>query len=298
MASTNLSVEPISADPVIIDSPSVPETTDVTQSTSNERAIKAEDDLVESVVDLDLDPRRPFDQPVRVIRRGRERDYSPVPRPRFSPAVVDLPSLVNTASLNDLIDEPDTCADTIDGQLTYITNTPFHAQDVEKISWILKIGILDSWVQKPVAQRSANGVTPRHRNVAVEYADSYDDDYPFPRGRGTPIVRLGNALRVFRTDEKRYGTEKVKFVIVVQGKDKMGSLKLVVCHSRQAAAVDIFHEILNHRSIVFVGAVLKDAMVPSLPLEGVNWQRAVKFRRVGSLKEAEDMGEGVVGVIC
>ena len=60
-----------------------------------------------------------------------------------------MPRLVNTAALNDLINEPDTCAETVDGHLLYIANTPFHARDLERISWILRRGVQDTWVQKP-----------------------------------------------------------------------------------------------------------------------------------------------------
>jgi hypothetical protein len=299
MTPTNSSIELISSDPVIIDSSETQEVNDSTKPTANEKPAKNEDDLVESVANLEVDPpRRPFERPVRVIRHGR--NYSPSPPPhRFGPAVYEVPSLVNTATLNDLINEPDTCANTIDGRLVYIANTPFHAADLEKVSWILKIGIQDSWVQKPVGYLTANGfqsnLPPGNSRRRIEYVEQYDDGYNMPRGRGAPIVRLGNALRIFKSDEKKYRTEKVKFVIAVQGKGNEEFFKLVVCHSRQAAAVDIFHEVLNHHSIAFVGAVLKDVVVG---VEAPNKLPAVKFQRVGSVKEAEEVGEGVVGVIC
>jgi len=301
MKPANPSVDPISSDPVIIDSSETQEVTDNTTKTKlSDKVIQKEED-VESLEGLEVNPEpRTGGRAVRVIRHNR--NFSPPPPPhRFGSAVYEVPSLVNTATLNDLINEPDTCADTIDGHLIYITNTPVHAADLEKISWILKIGIQDTWVQKPVNHLTANGVqfelppgNSRRRNGYIEYDDRYDD-YDMHRGRGTPIVRLGNALRVFKTDEKKYGTEKVKFVIAVQGRSNAGWMKLVVSHSRQAAAADIFHEIINNQSIVFVGAVLHDV---AIPVEAPNRQPAVKFQRVGSLKEAEEVGQGVIGVIC
>lgn len=117
----------------------------------------------------------------------------------------------------------------------------------------------------------------------------YDDGY---NSRDVvPIARLGAALNVFKDDA---AAAKVKFVTAVQGKRDAGWVKVVVSYTRQAAAVDIFHEILNGHSVLFVGAVLKDVAVP---IEGVGRQMG-KIQRVGSLKEAEEVGEGVVGVIC
>lgn len=301
MKPSNPSVDLIS-EPEIIDSSETQGVTSSTTPTTNEKATNKEDVLAENLENLEVNPEPRTGRGVRVIRHNRNFSPPPPPRRFGSPAVYEVPTLVNTAALNDIIlNEPDTCADTIDGHLVYITNTAFHGVDLEKISWILKVGIQDSWVQKPINHLTANGMqfdlppgNLRRRNGYIEYEDRYDD-YDMPRGRDTPIVRLGHALRVFRTDEKRYGTEKVKFVIAVQGRRNAGWLKLVVSHSRQAAAVDIFHEVLNNQSIVFVGAVLKDV---AIPVEAPNRQPAVKFQRVGSLKEAENVGEGVVGVIC
>jgi hypothetical protein len=108
-------------------------------------------------------------------------------------------------------------------------------------------------------------------------------------------VRLGCALRVLGDDGDEAAAEKVKFVKCVQRDSSPVLVKQVVSYSRRAAAVDIFHEILNANSILFVGAVLKEVPVPvEVPRRG----SSVTFQRVGSIKEAEEVSEGVIGVIC
>ena len=80
----------------------------------------------------------------------------------------------------------------------------------------------------------------------------------------------------------------------VQGNAGDNGVKLIVSYTRQAATVDIFHQILNNQSILFVGAVLCDVAVP---VEAAG-RKHVKVQRVNSVKEAEDVGKGVIGVIC
>jgi hypothetical protein len=304
MTPSNKAVE-LTSEPEIIDSSETQESTnsEPPQPTTTEKAAKKEEDAG-SLSNSEVISQEQ-ERPIRVsgVFRNR-RNYSPSPPPRrLVSRDYDTPSLINTAALNDLIiNESDICADTANNNMIYITNTPFHAADLDKMSWILKIGIQDTWVQKPVAHLSSNGYqfdlpNGNSRRRGPCYDDGYyDDGFDGPMNRrSTPIARFGNALRVFKTDEEKYGTKKVKFVIAVQGKNNAGWLKLVVSHSRQAAAVDIFHEILNNHSILFVGAVLQDVVIP---VEAPNRLPGVKFQRVGTLKEAEEVGKDVIGVIC
>jgi len=195
----------------------------------------------------------------------------------------------------------DVCVDMASNQMVYIANHPFANADLDKISWIFKLGTVDAWVPKPKIVATANGYHAdllgpekerrgrRYDNVDCYYEDAYDR-----MGRpSTTIAKLGNALRVFRSDEKKYETDKVKFVIVVQGKNNAAWVKLMVAHSRQDALVEIFHMILNGHSILFVGAVLLDVVVP---LEGP--KPKVRFLKVDGIQEAKEVGSGVVGVIC
>jgi hypothetical protein len=307
MTTSSTTIEPITSDPVIIESSDSQEATEITVEAKTPRPAERDGGCPESLSEDEAlseysDDERVRERPTRSM--GNHRDFSPPGRiPKFVSVVKEVPGLADTAALNKLIDMPDTCADTANNYLVYIANNPIHAADLEKVSWILRIGIQDTWVQKPVNFLTSNGykfdlppANSRRRHVGYDcYDDRYDDGFDGPMNRrNTPIARLGTALRVFRTDEEKYGTEKVKFIIAVEGKSNAG-LKLVISHSRQAAAVDIFHEILNGYGIQFVGAVLKDVVIP---IEAPNKEPAVKFQCVGSLKDAEEVGQGVVGVIC
>jgi hypothetical protein len=160
-------------------------------------------------------------------------------------------------------------------QEPYITTHPFADSDVQNISWLFTIGRLDGWTDKLMSFYTVNTYQPP----------------PFLERIDVPIVRLGAALRVLQEES----LAKVKYVMGIQSRNSPASYKLIVSHSRNAAAVDIFYEILNGNSIVFVGAVLKDA---AIPVECPHGLPVVKFKRVESIKEAENAGNGVVGIIC
>lgn len=303
MARPNAIVVPITSEmdePVIIDSPETQKATETPKAPATEEtkdAVKGIEDEEKAESDYESDAER---EP-RYNRRSpiiyNSRNYSPPPRPRgFASRIHEVPILVDTSSLNEFIKMNDVCADTPNNQMIYIANHPFHAADIDKISWVFKAEAEDKWVQKPVVKEKGRERSRSRGRYEGYYEDRYDDfDGPINR-RNTPIVRLGTALRVFKTDEKKYGTEKVKFVIVVKGKGNAGWMKLVVAHSRQAAMVDIFHEILKGYEILFVGAVLQEAVIPAEKKD-----KAVRFQRVGSLKEAQEIEKGqrgVIGVIC
>lgn len=179
------------------------------------------------------------------------------------------------------------------------------------------MGVEDAWVQKPVTFvgrdgwcnefPSVGGAGRRRRGGFVD--DDYDD-VRFERGQ-TPVVKLGRLfMKIFPGQKSEdgetvgeTGVEKVKFITILQGKQGSAWQKLLISHSREAALVDIFHELINGFSVLFVGAVLEDVQIPICapgygPL-GVD----VKFEQVGSFKEANEMGRKhgllpVIGVIC
>ena len=302
MATSSLVVEPISSEPEIIESPltqgasGTPKTSLVEKVEEIEKTDSEEDD-VEGSVHSEGD-RWGHD---RIIVHDREREYSP--RRGLGTRIHEALNLINTKSLNEFIKKDDVCVGMANSQLVYIANHPFQAADLDKISWIFNTGPQDTWMQKPTVIASAEGYKfdfagkKRERrgryNVYDNPETTYNDGYYGPGARPASIARLGTALRVFRSDEKKYGTDKVKFVIAVQGKNNARWLKLVVSHSRQAALVDIFHELLSGHSIQFVGAVLMNVVVP---FEGS--QKKVRLQRMASLKEAKEVGSDAIGVIC
>jgi hypothetical protein len=164
-------------------------------------------------------------------------------------------------------------------QELYVTTHPFSDTDVQNTSWLFTIGRLDGWTDRLTSFYTVN--TSLREYIPPPYLERND----------VPIARLGAALRVLQEES----LSKVKYVIGVQSKSSPASHKLLVSHPRKAAAVDIFYEVLNGNSIVFVGAVLKNAVIP---VEHPHKQPAIKFMRVESIKEAENVGDGVVGIIC
>jgi hypothetical protein len=290
MLKLTTNAEPIAADPIIIDSPSVQPAVEKPKSPAIEKSGKAVGDLPECSSSSE-DHNEEDDVVFRVRSKNRspivirERDYSPPSRRR---RIFDTPRLASTASLDSFIDEPDLCAETVNNQLIYISNNAFHAKDLEKISWIFKSGPADTWLQEPskTKTRKENG-----RSYGM-YEDRYEERYD--EYRTTPIARLGIALKIFRTDEKKYGTVKVKFVSVVKGKNSAAWMKFIISHSRQSAGVDLFHEILNENEIAFVGAVLENVSIPVKKAD----RATIKFVRAGSLEEAQKAAEGVIGIIC
>jgi hypothetical protein len=299
MAKQTAIVEPITSEPEIIDSPSTQEDTAVPEPTSNIQTTTKENEDAESDSDFECD--QFIRQAHRIAQHGR--DFSPPPRPRgFTSRIHEVPILIDTKSLNEFIKIDDVCVNTASNQMIYIANHPFHAADLDRISWLFKLGKEGEWEKKPVVVLGEEGYTfemPREkerrggRAREIYYEDRFNDGYDPVGRRSTPIVRLGNALRVFKTDEKKFGTEKVKFVMAVKGKGSSGWVRLMISHSRQAAVINIFHEILNGYDIIFVGAMLQDVVVP---VEKKDLQ--TKFTRVASLKEAQEVGKGIVGVIC
>lgn len=139
--------------------------------------------------------------PVRYDDRIRIRNYSRSrsPRRRALPPVIS-----NTASLDSILNESDTCIETIKGQLLYITTHAFHTAELQKVSWLFQQGILDSWVQKPGAHLPTQFDLPRMDTRRGRSNCYIDDDYVdepyynnFRRGQ-VPSVRLGSALSILR----------------------------------------------------------------------------------------------------
>ena len=135
------------------------------------------------------------------------------------------------------------------------------------------------------------------------YEDRYDDRFEDRFQRGvTPLVKLGEVFSNKKdASEEREGQEEEgnewKYLTIIQGKGNSGWVKLSASYSAQGALVDIFHEVVNGYSVLFVGKVLVGVDL------GRVWKMAggegeVVFKKVGSLEEAKSVGEGVVGVVC
>jgi hypothetical protein len=296
MTNTTTTIEPIAADPVLIDA------SDAQKSTLDESPSTMKDDLSEisseysdgegSVAEFVTRTNMPRPPPPRVYRQGRGSA-------RFIPDrdLDEIPIISNTKQFNALLSQPDICVETVGSCDTiYISTTPFHDADVQKLAWLFKLGIPDAWVQKPTSYVSGSGFQfdlPRGGRRQYHDDDRYDDGY-----NSRDIVshaRLGAVLRIFKDDSEKYRTSKVKFITAVHKERTSGAwVKLIVSHTRQAAAVDIFHQILNNQSILFVGAVLQDMAVPV----ETSSRKPVKVQKVNSVKEAEEVGKGVIGVIC
>jgi hypothetical protein len=161
----------------------------------------------------------------------------------------------------------------------YLTTHAFSDADVQNISWLFINGKLDSWTDRVMTCFMVN-ISMR------EYTQG-----PIVERFDVPIARLGMALRAVAQAD----LPKVKYVIAVQSRNYSMSYKILVSQTRKAAGVDLFYELLNGASVAFVGAVLKDV---AIPVEHPHKQPAMQFKRVGSVKEAEKLGQGTVGIIC
>lgn len=308
MTSSSAPTETIASEPVIVEVPSAEKPVDeagdkkvadektveekktVDQEKIERTPVKSEKVEYEQVIGA-YEERRSDRQPVRVIHREYSRSRSR--SQRRGPGVV-VKMVNDTTSLNNVLAETDACVETLKGQLIYITSHPFHTADLQKYEWLFHMGASESWIQKPTPNLMQFDLPRGGPGRPIYYEDGYEP--PFNNGfrQGpVPIARLGAALRIFK-DDTDPSTSQVKFVTVVQIKSDSSWVKLLVSHSRQAAAADVCHELLNGHSILFMGAVLKDV---ALPAEN-QYDKTRKLVRVENVKEAEGVEEGVVGVIC
>lgn len=204
--------------------------------------------------------------------------------------------LTDASDLTSVLFEPDVIVETFGVGPIYIVNLAFSADDLTQLSWLFTLEPTpEPWTAKPAPLSHAGHRRFHPAHYAQPCPHRYRNEDRRDGFLSAPIVRLGCALRVLGDDGDGAAAEKVKFVTCVQRDSSPGLVRQMVSYSRRAAAVDIFHEILNANSILFVGAVLKEVPVPvEVPHRG----SSVAFQRVGSVKEAEDVGEGVIGVIC
>jgi hypothetical protein len=171
--------------------------------------------------------------------------------------------------------------DIIHRQTIYATTYPFTNVDLQNLAWLFTYGKLDGWTDR----------------IAQFYVLASSRDYTpplMPERIEIPILRMSAALRVLSQQEE----DKVKYVIVVQNKNMRVSHKLLVSHSRKAAGMDIFYELLNGNSVIFIGLVLKHVAVPT---EAPHKYPVVPFTRVDSIKAAlsvAETGDGKVGILC
>lgn len=325
-------VEPISSEPVIVnrtyaESVMSHETIKPVEDSESleSRILKLESLLAAQKLDK-ATPRSRSPSP-RPPHRSRSRSHSPVVvRRRLYHSPIrseELPIITNTTTLLNVL-EKDSCSP--DGlieiqsgggrfntHVAYMTSLPVQQTDLEKISWIFKLGLEDSWVQKPVNFTGRDNWTfdfPGGTNFngrRVRRADYYDNDCDnqrFDRGQ-TPVIKIGtlfntvfkgnNAAENIVDDEER----KVKFISVLQAQGNPGWARLMVSYSRAAALADIFHEVVNGFSLMFVGAVLKTANIPpSRTGFGPGGGEDFVYKKVESVTEAEECGNAVIGVLC
>lgn len=138
---------------------------------------------------------------------------------------------------------------------------------------------------------AARGGRGRVEIFEDRYGNQFEDRF---ERSGIPLVKLGET---FTTIFKDGGDEGVKFLTVIQGKGTSGWLKLITSYSKKNALVDLFHEILNGFSILFVGAVLADVDLSNIwKLEGSKDEYI--FKKVGTVDEARALEGHVIGVIC
>jgi hypothetical protein len=169
----------------------------------------------------------------------------------------------------------------INRQTVYATTYPFTNADLQNLAWLFTYGKLDGWTDK----------------IAQFYVLASSRDYIpplLPDRIEMPILRMSAALRVLPPQEE----DKVKYVIVAQNRNMPMSHKLLISHSRKAAGMDIFYELLNGNSVVFIGLVLKHV---AIPVEALHKYPAVQFTRVDSVQAAlgvAETGDGKVGILC
>jgi len=208
------------------------------------------------------------------------------PTPRQPTPGIGLGSLIqppddkvisNSRDLLALVDEYEGIVEVARRHSLYVTTYPLTNEDVHNHSWILISGRLDGWADK------------LHSYYTINASQRESPPYPIIERLDTPILRLSAALRPQREEGK------LKYVIVVQSRNTPMTYKLLVAQSKKAAGMDMFYEVLNGQSIVFVGAVLKTVAVP---VDAPHRVPAVRFQKVESVGEAEACAEGVVGIIC
>lgn len=299
MATQTPPVEPITADPVIVEAADAqnPTATEAKQQT-DEKARDNEDSKYLS--DGEVGPRRR--RHINYSRRVRSPGTpSPPPFRRRGSHCDEEQQIIlrNSNSINKILDESDVYVEigTRYVKTAYITNHSFHRKDIDNIAWLFTTGIVDAWVQKPFSYLPSSGFMynlppPGGPGRRYNAYDDRDDDF---EGGATAVAHLGAALRIFKDDSNESETSKVKFVMAVQGRNSAGWAKLMICHSRQATLTAIFLEMLNRNSVLFVGAVLEDAVIPVGP---PSHYRVMKFEKATSVQELEDAEEGVIKIIC
>ena len=183
----------------------------------------------------------------------------------------------NSTSLLSLLDSYEGMINVVHRHNFYTLTYPFADADVQNLAWLFTYGMLDGWTDR----------------IAPYYGMS-SRDYMHVNHTEMAILRMSAALRVLPRQEE----DKVKYVIVCQNRDVLGSYKLLVSYSRKAVGMDIFYELLKGNSVVFIGLVLKHVAVP---VEAPHSNPPIRFTRVDSVKAAMDIAEMEdrrVGILC
>ncbi|KAF2705324.1 hypothetical protein K504DRAFT_99651 [Pleomassaria siparia CBS 279.74] len=230
----------------------------------------------------------------RSIRRAPiRRNYSVSPVRRRRPVVIQDETTMITSSYM-LLSKVGNYDGVVDLPLpafssAYLATFPFTDKDVKKWAWLMARGVEDTYMNQP-----------RDRD------EDDDDDYPrFNRMRGgrnrspyyEPVVSVTDipSLYVSRALETSVipenTREEVRYMIVIQNRNRPQGCKLLVAESRKAAAIMMYYEALSGNSVVFVGAVVDQTKKLAHK----------KLVRVETLEEAIELtadGNGDIGVIC
>ncbi|KAF2473854.1 uncharacterized protein BDR25DRAFT_312031 [Lindgomyces ingoldianus] len=208
-----------------------------------------------------------------------EVDPSPPVEVMIVPAQEEEEKVIkNSRDLLALVDTHEGLIRTPNHTSVYATTYPYTDVDVKNISWLFYTGRIDGWADKLHSYYTMN----------VSARDYYPN--PVHHTIDTPMIRLTAALK----EHKPKDEAKLKYVIACQSRNTPAVFKLLVSYSRKAAGMDMFYELLNGNSVVFVGAVLKDVAVP---VENPHVFPAAKFKRVESVEEAESLKDAF-GIIC
>lgn len=153
----------------------------------------------------------------------------------------------------------------------YVNYTSFTQEDVDKYSWRLRYAHLDQWAapKQDIAQP-----------ITVTSA---------PPPLTVPKLSIPPIFNPIRRTPKDDLASKLEYIFIIEG-NRGGNQKLVVQHDHHNAGVTFFHEAFNGYSVVFSGAVSKNAFGAFLTDPGHRTQEVV-FRKAESMDEFMEIAD-------
>lgn len=220
--------------------------------------------------------------------RNRHRVY-PIRRYSISPvrrerALPDTIMVSSSAALLSKVGKYDGIADLPfpARSSVYLTTFPFTDKDVKKWTWLLSRTVEDTLLNEP--GNDDEDLYPAFNRSRVRNRSPYYD--PINVNLDIPSIFVSRALDTSVVPED--AGHEVRYMIVVQNRNRPQGSKLLIAESRKAAGIMMFYEALNGNSIFFVGAVLNQEK-----------KLGRKLVKVENLEEAVKVQEdGVVGVVC